>query len=325
MKRIPKLLAVLGALMFTVGITVRAEEPEKPKEGAVTIGVGDGGVTVQTGDGKKPADAAQGGGRRGGPGGPGGAGGMFGSRDIKETIANMLGRAVGVDVGARSAPKVDTLPLGADRTFVLNVPVGGIESFAVGLPGYKMEAIFKLTEEQTKAVTGLRDEYTTEQKKLEQELADQQKALAEKARQLRLKFEQRANDILTGADKEAKEKIDAMARETHAKDLATVTDAVAKTDTTDWQKAMAQVQEIQKQVADAAKATQAKVLEALPAEARATAEALFAQQQALRDQARQGFRGNNPGAGRRNAGGEGKPGESVKPPRPPSEKPAGEF
>src|SRR5262249_15816569 len=124
--------------------------------------------------------------------------------------------------------KVETLPLGSDRRFVVEVPVGGIDSLSGQSP--KMEQVFPLTDEQTKALRALGDEYDQKQKALEEKIAAQQKALADEAKELRGSFEKRANDVLTGADKEAKQKLDTVAQDAEKKNSAVASDALQQFD-----------------------------------------------------------------------------------------------
>src|ERR1051326_8422104 len=120
----------------------------------------------------------------------------------------VMNSIAGIDLESPTAAgREDKLPLGGEKRLVLNVPVGGIDQIGVQ-PGmgnqstgsWKVEEIFKLTDEQTKAVEALRTEYAAEKKKLEEEILAQQQALADKAKKLRETYEQRANDVLTGAD-----------------------------------------------------------------------------------------------------------------------------
>jgi len=164
------------------------------------------------GGGGPPPDNGNGGAGGPGAGGPGGPGG-FGAiaRNLgRQLFGPMMNQMAGVDLeNPKAAGREDKLPLGGEKQFVLNVPVGGVEQIGVQNNGaWKVEELFKLTDEQTKAVDALRTEYAAEKKKLEEEILTQQLALADKAKQLRLTYEQRANDVLTGADKDAKQKID---------------------------------------------------------------------------------------------------------------------
>ncbi|MCW8129093.1 MAG: hypothetical protein KIS92_01800 [Planctomycetota bacterium] len=156
-----------------------------------------------------------GGGRRGGPGGQGGFGGFggfgggpggFGGRGGLE---RMLDGALGIESGV----KVDQLSYGESRRLVTRVPVGGIDSLNDFADGWKVEDIYTVTDEQSKALTGLRDEYKTELEKLQKQLDEANAAIATQVKALREKYELRANDVLTGEAKGEKEKLDALAKE----------------------------------------------------------------------------------------------------------------
>ncbi|MFH0937775.1 MAG: hypothetical protein V1899_00590 [Planctomycetota bacterium] len=252
MKKILFFLVFLGVMMFTIGITAHAEEPESPKKenGASTT------ISIS----------------RGGSSSSGGSISFNGrTMNFNKTDGSKMSMRT-----SRSDSKFKNLPLNAtEERLIFDVPVGGIDSFQNNGTGHKMETIFKLTEEQTKAITGIRDEYADEQKKLEQEILNQQKSLVEKVFQLRLKFEQRANDILTTTDKATKEKIDVITRNAY-------TEANKSLD-----KKNDDIFELLIRTDDITKAATLKVLEALPAEAQANFKTLNAQQQALEDQYRQ--------------------------------------
>ena len=174
--------------------------------------------------------------------------------------------------------KVNNLPLGPQRRFVLSVPVGGLDNLNSAGNGWKMEQIFTLTDEQQKSVVALRDEYQAEKAKLEADIAVQQKALAEKAKALRDTFEQRANDILTGADKDAKEKIDAMARDTQAKNAAAATDLATLAqdpNNKDPRQIMMMARTVRETTSRTAQEARKTLLAILPAESRARAEDLI--------------------------------------------------
>jgi len=258
-----------------------------------------------------------GGGRQRGPGGGGGGRGNFGG------LANMLGgqpggmqnifamasRMLGLDIeDPKAGPKVDALPLGTEKRFVVNVPVGGVDNPGGQGNGWKMEAIFKMTDEQTKAVDTLRTEYADEQKKLEQEVQDQFKALAEKAKQLRQKYELRANDVLTGDDKTRKEKLDALARETNAKNAQLVKDLLPLYDINDMQQRMAMAGAIREKANKNAQEADSKLLDIVPPDSREKIEAVVKQQAQAREQIGR-FMGRQQG--------QGQAGQPVRPPRPP--------
>lgn len=140
-----------------------------------------------------------GGGPGGGLGGPGGRGG----------IERMLEGAMGIEAGV----KTDQLTYGEERRLVTRVPVGGIDSLNEFSDGWKVEEIYTLTDEQTKAVVTLRDEYKADLEKLQKQLDEANAAIATQVKALRQKYEQRANDVLTGEAKTEKEKLDALAKE----------------------------------------------------------------------------------------------------------------
>ena len=144
----------------------------------------------------------------GGQGGPGGGllGGLMGGQ--RNNIIGMASRMLGFEIEdpKASTAKVEALPLGAEKRMVVSVPVGGVDNFTGTGQGWKVETIFKMTDEQTKAVDALREEYKGEQKKLEAEIHEQQKAMAEKVKLLRAKYELRANDVLTATtDRQGKD------------------------------------------------------------------------------------------------------------------------
>ena len=269
----------------------------------------------------------------GGRGGPG----QFNPQGLGNMISNFLGghgiqlggnmgdnveaiasRQAGVELDNKTNAKVDALPLGANRSFVLNVPVGGVDSYSLNLHGFKMETVFKLTDEQTKAVADLRDEYKNEQKKLEAEIVAQQKALAEQALKLRLKYEQRANDILTGADKETKQKLDALAQDTNAKAFTAATGTLADYDNPDFTKIRQIIAEIRQTTGKLFEDAQAKVLELLPPGGKAFVEAAFKELQAQQQQNPWQGQGGPGGVRGRRGGNANQPGDAVKPPQPPA-------
>jgi len=281
-----------------------------------------GGPAPGAGGDQPGGGAGRGGGnRRGGPGGnfdpqmfAGMMGGMGGQGGV-QGIFGMASRMLGMDIeDPKAGPKLDALPLGADKRFIFNVPVGGVDNFSAQANGWKMEAVFKMTDEQTTAAEKLREEYTAEQKKLEQEIKDQYKAMAEKLKQLRAKYELRANDILTGDDKGRKEKMDVLARETNTKNSEILKDLMPLYDINDFGQRMALARAIRDKAGKNAQAAEAKLLELVPPENKEKMEGVIKQQAEARDA--QGRMGNW------NAGGRGRPGggggdDAVKPPRPP--------
>jgi hypothetical protein len=260
-----------------------------------------------------------------GGGGPGGGGPMWGGgRGFGGFggggggITGMIRGFLGIDFEDPKAPvKLDALPLGIDKRLVINVPVGGVDNPAANTNGWKMESIFKLTEEQQKAVDALREEYKAQQKKLDEEVLAAQKAVAEKVKDLRLKYEQRANDILTGNDKTTKEKLDALARETITKNMAVVTEMMPMFDGQDMGQGFAVVRAIREKISANAKTAEEKLLELAPADGKAKIQDILKQQQNDRD--RMNRWGGGGGRGRGGPGGGGGPGGNtpVKPPTPP--------
>ncbi|MCX7804305.1 MAG: hypothetical protein N3A38_03850, partial [Planctomycetota bacterium] len=148
--------------------------------------------------------------RAGGPFERMGRGGMFGG------MFDWMERMLGIDPPAR----VEDLPLGQDARLVANIPVGGIENFQTGRPGLKVEQVFRLTEEQTKALEELRKEYAAERDKIAKEMEEAHRKLAERARELRKNYETKANDVLGGDLKAVKEKLDAIVKEYNEKRMA---------------------------------------------------------------------------------------------------------
>ena len=174
-------------------------------------------------DQAKPAEKAGGGGGRGGGrrgGGPGGGGPGGGPGFAQGGGQGFLGRGgrafdwmFNQMLGEDTAVKLDQLPYGPQRRFVLNVPVGGVDTLQDRGDGWKVEEIFTLTDEQGKAVLGLREQYKTELEKLQKQLDEANKAVALQVLALRQKYELLANDVMTGTAKEEKAKLDTLAKE----------------------------------------------------------------------------------------------------------------
>ena len=238
--------------------------------------------------------------------------GMAGALGGGNMLADAASR-MGIDIHDPKTPKLDALPLGVDKRFVLNIPVGGVDNPSGTGNGWKMEAIFKMTDEQTKSVDALRDEYKGEQKKLDVDILDQQKVLAAKVTDLRQKFEKRANDILTGADKEAKQKMDALMQDSSAKGAAVVADTLPLYDVNDMAQGFAMIRAIQEKKSKISQDTTTAFLDLVPAESKPKIAEALKEQNAARDQmGRMGRRGN---------GGD-QPG---KPPLAPPQAPPGNF
>jgi len=231
-------------------------------------------------------------------------------------IVDMASRMLGLDIqDPKAGPKLDALPLGADKRFVFNVPVGGVDNPGSTTNGWKMEAIFKMTDEQTKSAEALRAEYAVEEKKLEQEIQDQFKTQADKLKQLRLKYEQRANDILTADDKQRKEKLDALARETNAKNMDIIKELLALYDVNDWQQRMALSGAIRDRVGKNDQEAESKLVELVPPESRDKIEAVVKQQTQAREMMARWGQGMGQGMGRGMRGQQDQ--TPAKPPRPP--------
>ena len=148
--------------------------------------------------------------RGGGPWERMGRGGMFGG------MFDWMERMLGIDPPAQ----IEDLPLGPDSRLVTSIPVGGVENFQTGRSGLKVEQVFKLTEEQTKALEELRKEYAAERDKLAKDMEEAHKKLAERAKELRRNYETKANDVLGGDLKAVKEKLDAIVKEYNEKRMA---------------------------------------------------------------------------------------------------------
>lgn len=341
-------------LSMAVGVglnfsTARAGDDAKPDGGAKPDGAKPDGAKADGGDrprrerfggGDRGGDRAGnnnagdrgaggrgqwGGGGQGGPGGPGGfLGGLMGGQ--RNNIIGMASRMLGFDIEDPKANtgKVEALPLGAEKRMVVSVPVGGVDNFSGTGQGWKVETVFKMTDEQTKAVDALREEYKAEQKKLEAEIHEQQKAMAEKVKLLRAKYEQRANDVLTGDDKTAKEKMDALAKETNTKNAQVVTDLLPMFDQNDMAQGFAMLRTINEKTSTNIKAAEEKLVELVPADNRARIQEVMKTQNDLRERNNRFMQfgggpggGGGPGARGRAAGG--KDGEPQKPPAPPEQ------
>lgn len=127
----------------------------------------------------------------------------------RERLETMLYGALGLD----RPVKLEQLPFGAEKRFVLRVPVGGIDPLKENAEGWRMEDIFTLADEPRGNLKALREEYRGEWLKLQKQLEAAQQAVAREALALRRKYELRANDLLTGQAKSEKEKLDTLAKE----------------------------------------------------------------------------------------------------------------
>jgi hypothetical protein len=259
----------------------------------------------------------------GGPGGPGGpAWGRGGNPMSREQMAAAVTRMAGVEVeGFGNSFRVDSLPLEPQRRFVTTIPVGGVDNLQAFGETWGIEDLYRLTEEQNKALNALREEYKAEQRALENEMTQLQKAMAEKLKEIRGKYELRANDVLTGADKESKEKLDALVKETHEKNLKAANDILAKNKDADTEKLWGLSREVREAAGKIVEEAQKKMLELVPGQGKAVMEDTFKQQAARREQMKQWMDRANK---RENNGPPHREGEAVKPPKPPEEN-AGNF
>jgi hypothetical protein len=337
MNRISKLNLVAGCAALALAcMAVRAEEPatpapdapkaEAPKaEAPAAPNAGGGGGGNMGGGGRRGGGGFGGGGRFGGNNNNGNNNGG-GGNNIVNALGNLLGggranqqggvigmisRSLGIDieVNTKTEASVEELPLGAKKRMVTRIPVGGVDNFSPTGEGWKMEYVFKMTPEQTKAVDTLRDEYKAEEKKLQQELLEQQKAFAAKVTELRQKYEQKANAVLTGEDKDAKDKMDALAAETNQKNLTTVTDTVPLYDTKDMQQGMTLLRALREKTGAVIKDAEDKLVALVPADNRAKIQEAIKLQEEQRTQGNRLLGGNNRadanaagGGGNNNAG-----------------------
>ena len=260
---------------------------------------------------------------------PGGAMGGMGGLD--QVIGNVMGgrgtsgvtgmisRMLGIDIeDPKAAPKLDQLPLGANKRMVTQIPIGGVDNFNPTGAGWKMETVFTLTPEQTKSTETLREEYATEQKKLDQEIKDAEAALAAKVTDLRSKYEKKANEILTGTDKESKQKMDALAAEVYKKNAATVAETLPLYDTKDFQQGFAMVKALREKTGATVKDAETQLLTYIPDANRPKFADIIKMQAEARD--RQTQAGAAFGGGFQRRGQNGAPGgdaQAVKPPRAP--------
>ncbi|MCY3021077.1 MAG: hypothetical protein NTW87_18845 [Planctomycetota bacterium] len=272
----------------------------------------------QPGNGQNPGPGP------GGPG-PGGFGGpAFGPGPMdfmRGNVAAMIGRMTGLDVANTAAgtkdPKVETLPLGARRRLVINVPVGGVENPAGTGTGWKVEALFTLAAEQQGALQTLRSDYEKERQKLQAELSEAQKQLAQKAIQLRLQYEERANGLLTGADKETKLKMDALTADAGTRSETLVKDGLALYDPEDPAQTSALLKYLREKLNALATQTENSLLQLAPADRKPIIADVIRNNAAVRQQMMAFGMGGPPGGPR----GGPRPDEAVKPPAPPETAP----
>ncbi|MGD0088732.1 MAG: hypothetical protein ABSE73_02325 [Planctomycetota bacterium] len=269
----------------------------------------------------QPAPPQQGKGQNANPGpGPGrGPGPGFGPGPMdfmRGHAAEMISRMTGLDIANIAAgtkdPKLETLPLGSSRRLVINVPVGGIENPAGTGAGWKMEAVLSLSADQQGALQMLRDEYDKQKHLLQQELGEAQKQLAQKAVQLRLQYEERANGLLAGADKETKLKLDALTAEAGAKSDLLVKDALNLHDPEDPGQMFALITYLREKMTTLITQTENNLLQLVPAGRKAVIEGVLQNNAAVR-QRMVAFGGGGPGG----PGGGPQEEKPVKPPAPP--------
>jgi hypothetical protein len=286
-------------------------------------------------------------------GGPGGFGGMGGMGALGGAMTMMNGRGGIMDMATRwlgltaedvnPVKRVEQLPLGAARRNILQVPVGGVDNPGGSGQGWKMEAIFKLTEEQQKSLEGVRTEYEFEQKKLDAEIDTELKAIAEKVKLLRTKYEQRANDVLAGDDKANKEKMDALGTETATKNNSVVTETMPLFDQNDMGQRFAMLKMLNEKSGANIHDYETRLVELLPANSKERIVEVLDQQSKMREQRNRMVEMMTQGGGApqwRGRGENGAPGgpdgrgepkrrdgnhEAVKPPRPPEEEQKRDF
>jgi len=260
----------------------------------------------------------------GGPGfGPGPMGPMRGN------FTEMISRMTGIDVANTAAstkdPKLETLPLGSSRRLVINVPVGGVENPAGTGSGWKMEVFFNLGADQQAALQTLRDEYDKEKRKLQVEMREAQKQLAQKAVQLRLLYEGRANELLVGADKETKLKLDALTAEEGAKNDALVKDALKLHDPEDPGQMFALITWLREKMNAVVTQTENNLLQLAPEGRKQVVESVIRNNAEVRQRMMMpppGGPGGGPGGGPPGGGPPAAPEveKAVKPPAPPDDK-----
>lgn len=319
--RLFTLTALCATLIFTLQ-TVRAEEAkpkeEAPKADANTRG---GGERGRGGDPRGGGDRGRGnwGGMGGaGFGGFGGLGATAGTRGANSSVYSVAARSLGVDIqDPKSVGSVENLPLGQNKQMVTQIPIGGVDNLKVNSKGWNMENVFTMTAEQIKTVEALREEYALEEKKLEKEIAEQEKALAAKSVALRLQFEKRANDLLAGADKESKEKLDALAAEVHKKQNDLVAESLPLYDLTDMTQGFAMIRALSDKTTKITKEGELKLLELIPEYSKDKIQTLIKAQADARERMNRFTQaiGGERGAERGERGG-GK-NDAVKPPKPP--------
>lgn len=252
-----------------------------------------------------------------------------------------IDRQIDFMVGRSSPVEVESLDFGAQKRFVVNTPVGGVDNLDAFRDGLKAEEIFTLTEEQTASLDGLRKEYAEELKKLQAELDAANKAFALKVVALREQYEGKANEQL-GDKKAEKEQLDALAKAYHEerakanepfnedlaklKEEATAKGAEAR-ENRDWralagvyQKGQEVMGKLREAIEKVTQDTHAKMLAALTGDAKTKLETQFKELEDRRQQMRDGGRGRGgPNGGDRGGRGNEPQGAPEKPAAPPGE------
>jgi hypothetical protein len=263
---------------------------------------------------------------------PGGIGAMLGGGG-RGLDVSVVTRMAGIEYrDPTAAPKVEQLPLGANLRSVTEIPVGGVDNFDAPGKGWKVENVFTLTADQTKAIDDLRTQYDAEQKKLGEDIAKQEKELADKVIQLRAAYEKKANDVLSANDKAVKEKMDALSNDVATRNQKDVADTVPLYDAKDTAQMFTMIRQLRDKIGKNIQDGEDKLQELLPADTKAKlVEALKAQATARERQTQfMNFIGNGGpggpggqggfGGGMRTRGAGGAGGganDTVKPPRPP--------
>ncbi|MCZ7645215.1 MAG: hypothetical protein M5U26_08015 [Planctomycetota bacterium] len=124
---------------------------------------------------------------------------------LEQRLYSVLGRAVPL--------RLEHLSYGPARRLATKIPVGGADDLTDLGDGWKIEELYKLPETKQKALEELRASYAAESAKLQARLDGINRAFAARALELRLKYELRANDVLTGQDRDQKRQLDGFAKQ----------------------------------------------------------------------------------------------------------------
>jgi hypothetical protein len=193
----------------------------------------------------------------------------------------------GLGLDDQSKVNWEALPLGMDKKFLTSLPVGAVENPGgvdfPAYPGWRIEEVFKLSNEQSTSLQKLRADYEAKKAKLGQELAEAQKAYIEKFRALRLQYEQQANDLLTGPEKEAKAKLDALRDELAAKKKELVNTLGLDKPQTDSRGFMELSKKTREELSKVVAEFEAKLLDLLPTDRKAAIEGMVKQQAQRRE------------------------------------------